>query len=146
MLSLIGLTEIGAVTLKRDRTAPGLARQEMARLLGDGHSVMDVLALVVSELVTNSVRHADSGSGRGWVTVQLDEGFGYLQVTVTDPGALFSAPHRIPFQARGSAAMAEDGRGLSLVNELTQGMWGSRLLPLSGHRAVWCLLDLESIG
>ena len=110
----------------------------MARILGSGHPSLPVLHLVISELVTNSLIHADIGRGRGWVDVQLEEGPGFLRVSVTDPGSLYSAPHRIPQPRPHENALAERGRGLSLVHTLCAGKWGTHLLPGSGYRTVWC--------
>lgn len=77
-------------------------------------SLSDAAALLVSELVTNGVRHAGTGMR---VTVSRI-GEGRVRVAVTDhaPG--------VDVQLRRSDSEAEGGRGLFLVEHLSAG-WGS---------------------
>ena len=44
------------------------------------------LALAANELVTNSLKHAASDGGRGWVRVGLRGGGGWGELRVTDDG------------------------------------------------------------
>ena len=68
-----------------------------------------MLALVASELATNSVRH---GGGTGTVAMWLDKGAAVLQFT--DSGTLLD-----PLTGRLSPPLdSEGGRGLYLVNQL----------------------------
>ncbi|MGN9783304.1 ATP-binding protein [Nonomuraea sp. ZG12] len=142
VISRTGLTELGEAKLVRDAQAPRLARETVTAWIGRSHPVRDVLVLVASEMVTNAVRHADTGCDRRWVLVHLSQGIDFLRLTVTDPGSLFSAPHRIPAQEQLSDK-AEGGRGLAIVAELSRERWGSQLLPPSMHRVVWCDVDVE---
>lgn len=100
----------------------------------------DSVELVVSELVTNAVRHSASGGkcGRVRVTVETLPGQIVL-VSVTDdgprPGRATSLP-RIPEQADDLRVC---GRGLHLVDELSEKWWwtGCAGSPLT----VWALMD-----
>jgi two-component sensor histidine kinase len=108
--------------LPRDDRAPGVARRAMDRLPStfDGETVEDV-RLLLSELVTNSVRH---GSG-DTVTVLLDaEMPGALRCEVIDDGHGF-----VPRARRGDST---GGWGLELVERLATS-WGVR----EGSTHVW---------
>jgi anti-sigma regulatory factor (Ser/Thr protein kinase) len=96
---------------------------------------IDVAELVVSELVTNSLRHgllsAQWMPGEhpiGLTIVRLEP---YLMCMVTDPG--LTCPIRID-----SCASAESGRGLQVV-EACSVRWGWE--PMAGDgKVVWALL------
>jgi anti-sigma regulatory factor (Ser/Thr protein kinase) len=96
---------------------------------------IDVAELVVSELVTNSLRHgllsAQWMPGEhpiGLTMLRLDP---YLMCMVTDPGG--SCPVRID-----SCASAESGRGLQVVESCSV-RWGWE--PIAGAgKVVWALL------
>lgn len=82
--------------------------------------------LVLSELVTNAVRHANTPME---VTLTLRRP--YLHVAVADG-------NRDPLQsARRPPSTAEGGRGLLLVREMAQ-RWG--WLPAGSGKVVWALL------
>lgn len=76
----------------------------------------DSAALVVSELVTNSVRHAKVPRGRLIRTRFERLGTG-IRIEVHD------APGIRP-ELRSAAPDAESGRGLALVDVITSGQWG----------------------
>ncbi|MBB5076307.1 ATP-binding protein [Nonomuraea endophytica] len=110
--------------------------------------------LAASELVTNSVRYADTsrtcgndegdGDGEGGqcsITLKLCQGADYLRLGVTDPGSSCSKPSAIPLQA--PSLSAERGRGLAIVQALSRNRWGSFRLPSTGGRVVWCHLNLD---
>ena len=122
-----------------DRRTPAAARR-LVRCLDDVVSPddLDNLELLVTELVTNAVRHAGL-SEEGWVSVELVVGLGAIHVEVCDPGHGFDpaggAPSS-PGQARGS------GWGLFLVEQLAS-RWGVQLddctrvwFDLTSERAV----------
>ena len=62
------------------------ARQIARQLLGDEHPATETAMLLVSELVTNSVMHSQSGEPGGTVTVALCPGPAGILVQVCDDG------------------------------------------------------------
>ena len=82
------------------------------------HAELENVELLVTELVTNAIRHAGLGTA-GWVGVELVVTPDVVRVEVADPGRGFD-PHVLPGAAgeeRGS------GWGLFLVDQLSQ-RWG----------------------
>lgn len=145
--SLAGTASLGlpatleSVRSARDFTSLTLRRWQLGELY-------DAVTLVVSELVTNALRHGmrmatagvpgetgladvgERGEVRGTVQLELLRSTRRLVCAVHDPGT--SAPH----QATADAS-AESGRGLHLVECFSDG-WGWR--PMSGGRhgkVVW---------
>ena len=86
---------------------------------------VDTAVLLVSELVTNAIRHAN---GPHALVVSFREDA--VELSVED------ADHREP-AARPTAATDEHGRGLVLVNALSDD-WGVR--PLPGGKDTWFVL------
>ena len=84
----------------------------------------DDVVLVLTEMVTNSVRH-----GSAPVTVDLVESAQALMLGVSDG----SSDRPVRPTAR---TAAEGGRGLSIVDTLTS-RWGVWLNP-GGGKTVWC--------
>ncbi|MFJ9669298.1 ATP-binding protein [Streptomyces sp. MPA0124] len=111
------------------RTARSLVRHTLREWELD--SVVDVAALLVSELVTNALRHAT-----GPIGVRVVRGpagaAGILLVEVSDP---------LPDPPRERVARPddEDGRGLQLVASATR-RWGTR--PGEAGKTVWFELAL----
>ncbi|MEU6709651.1 ATP-binding protein [Streptomyces wuyuanensis] len=109
-------------------TAPARARHDVQlslRAWGLDHLVDDA-RLIVSELVTNAIRHTRTGA----VGVSVTRLSGHVRIVVTDDSS--TLPARVP-----PAADAEAGRGLQLVDQLAT-RWGSQPLP-TGKR-VWAEL------
>jgi anti-sigma regulatory factor (Ser/Thr protein kinase) len=105
------------------------AREVTARLLarwGCAGGCVDDAVLVVSEMVTNAVRH-----GRGRVRLRLHWADGHLRVEVRDASARL--PKLLP-----PSPTAERGRGLRIVSRLAS-RWGSA--RLRDGKVVW--VDLE---
>lgn len=105
------------------RTARGAVRKQLHGW--DLDSVGDLAALLVSELVTNSLRHATGPIGVRLVRpAELDD---VLLVEVSDP---------LPDPPRERAARPEDesGRGLQLVADSSR-RWGTR--PGDSGKTVW---------
>lgn len=90
----------------------------------------DDMALVVSELFTNAVRHTDSE----WIDVVLRSNAHLLYVEVTDQGD----PSR-DVAARKADAEDEGGRGLMLVEHLAVS-WGAGR-QRGGGNTVWAILS-----
>lgn len=103
-------------------TAAGTARHRLSTFLGEQHlaqPVVDAALVVISELVTNAVRHATPrGDGDLGVSWALDDGD--LMLAVEDGGS-----SRVP-QVMAAGAGDEGGRGLSIVSVLTRRWWVER--------------------
>jgi anti-sigma regulatory factor (Ser/Thr protein kinase) len=119
------------------RSAPLRARRSVLLQLG-GQLAEDraqALALIVSELVTNSVRHASVGPLQS-VTVECTTLPDRLRVTVTDPGSDIE-PH-----LRSPDHVASGGYGLTVVDSLSSA-WGV-MRGRAGTTSVWCELPLDT--
>jgi anti-sigma regulatory factor (Ser/Thr protein kinase) len=95
----------------------GRAREFVMTSLGASHPCAEMLQLIVSELVTNSIVHTRSGRDGGTVTVELTSDGGRVRVEVTDDGG-----PELP-RVRPVDVGAESGRGLQLVDALADA-WG----------------------
>src|SRR5262249_44534136 len=105
------------LSLPVDASTPGVARTAVeegglsvpARVLPD-------LQLLVSELVTNSVRHADLTPGQR-IELRVQVAPGSVRVEVEDPGSGFTP------RPRASGERRDDGWGLYLVEHIAD-RWG----------------------
>jgi anti-sigma regulatory factor (Ser/Thr protein kinase) len=122
------------VNLGRRPGSPAEARRALAELadhLSD-RRLADA-RLMVSELVTNALRHAALGETDVIVLVlQADDRT--LRIEVRDPGPGFELTEPAPDPSRSS------GWGLYLVRELAD-RWG---VERGGHTCVWFELDREA--
>ena len=118
-----------------DVQAPGAARVVVADCLGDrvAASVFHDAQLLVSELVTNSVRHSGVPAGSE-VIVSVDLTPGMVRVDVEDPGHAGTVALRAPEVGSGG------GYGLNLVQALSE-RWGMERVAEGGTR-VWAQLAL----
>ena len=119
------------VRLRPAMGAPGDARralEDLARHVTP--AVLDDIRLLVSELVTNSVRHA-SLSDQEWVKVLVDISGVTVRVEVIDPGPGFrpNVPRPTIYQ--------ESGWGLYLVEQVAD-RWG---VVDDGTTHVWFEID-----
>ncbi|MFD0317095.1 ATP-binding protein [Streptomyces flavalbus] len=116
-------------TFPADPGAVRAARGEVRRQLHgwDLDRVGDLAALLVSELVTNALRHATGPIGVRLVRPDTAAGDGVLLVEVSDP---------LPDPPRERVARPDDesGRGLQLVASTTR-RWGTR--PGETGKTVW---------
>ena len=115
------------------KAARGFTR---ATLLDWGMSALtDVAELVVSELVTNALRHGIPAAGEPGETpvvrLRLLAQEPFVMCMVTDPA------RTVPV-LRGADLAAESGRGLTVV-EACSVRWGWHLLD-EGGKVVWALL------
>jgi anti-sigma regulatory factor (Ser/Thr protein kinase) len=116
--------------------APSRARRlVLSRLDGEiGPTTASDVALVVSELVTNSVVHADVGP-RKTLTVELVRLDDRVRITVIDPGSRVEPRVLPPDDER------LGGFGLFLVRKLSDG-WGVGRDRI-GRSRVWCDILLD---
>lgn len=121
-----------------DPRAPQLARRFVRCLDGAlTPQAFENLELLVTELVTNSIRHGGLAE-TGWITLQLELLPAAVRVEVRDPGRGFDPAHRpAPSgQVRGS------GWGLYLVERLAR-RWG---VHHDGETRVWFELPTAGPG
>ncbi|GAA3087781.1 ATP-binding protein [Streptosporangium carneum] len=126
--------KLGEVFLVSSQESVRRARGEVRGLLGTDHPLLEDVVQVVSELVANAVEHADRRWQGDMVGLALMETPDLVYVEVSDPGSLFSAPY-IPEE---EVSMAENGRGLLIVNRICGGRWGTRRRSERLGRTVWC--------
>jgi serine/threonine-protein kinase RsbW len=131
----LGLAQVGAATVPSGPEAPLLARTGVSRWLKDvAHAEMSGDAgLLVSELVTNSVRHAGQPAGAP-VDVRATAHDGIVRVEVQDHG-------HGPVRARDPGSQ-HGGFGLRLV-ELIAARWG---VSHEHGTCVWFELAASSPG
>jgi stearoyl-CoA desaturase (delta-9 desaturase) len=125
------------VRLRGGPTAPLRARRSvLPRLKGElTETAAADLALIVSELVTNSVMHANVGPDQT-LTVECAPLPDRLRLTVTDPGARLE-PH-----LRRADDNVSGGHGLAIVASLSLA-WGV-VRDGVGTTSVWCELPLDT--
>lgn len=99
--------------------APRISRSFLNGLKPDLGPLFDDVLLVVSELVTNSVRHGD---GTKEVDVRVEANEGRIRLEVTDEGPCFDKD-----------APRGNGRGLYIIDRVSD-RWG---IDCEGHCTVW---------
>jgi anti-sigma regulatory factor (Ser/Thr protein kinase) len=130
--------DVGAVehraTFELIPEAPSQARAVVTDELGRSvhPQVLEDATLLVSELITNAVRHAPRG-GSPEVELRLKIDDDRIRVVVSDPGAGFVATPRLPTAAEGS------GWGLYLVDRIAD-RWG---IITKDRNEVWFELDAQ---
>ena len=120
------------VTLPVNRLAAGLARRATHDALvawGLDH-VEETAVLLVSELVSNAVRHADTGPV---LELGLETCGPWLRIEVLDADPQLPLP-------RTPAALDESGFGFVLIEALAD-KWGVR--ATTAGKAVWVELDIS---
>lgn len=116
--------------LEPDARAPAEARATVSRLEGVPQGPMDDLLLLVSELVSNAVRHGASGGDSSiCLTATVKDREVIVSVTDGGPGL-----HVVPRDA----GTTLEGFGLRLLNRLADD-WGWEAEPRS---RVWFRLSL----
>lgn len=122
--------------MRADLAAPAQARDALSELPVHERA-RERLALVVSELVTNSLRHAGLSAGDP-IELELAVEDGRVRVSVRDGGPGFdhiAVAHR--------ADPASFGFGLKIIAAIAED-WGVDLEP--GGCTVWCALDAHEIA
>ena len=112
------------------RSAKQARRFVAARLSGHHPDLVEAATLMVSELVTNSIRHAT-----GPVAITLEVTADRLRIDVSDPGP--GTP-----SVRSPAPGENSGRGLRIIAELADD-WGLTSNPETGNN-VWFVLQLDT--
>ena len=118
-----------ALDLPAEPASAAAARRAVEGGLGLEGEVLDTVKLLVSELVTNSVRHAGLPATAA-IELRVRADAGQVRVEVTDAGRGFDPLER--------PEPSEDGGwGLRLVESLAD-RWGVERAPAA---RVWCELD-----
>lgn len=117
--------------LPPDARAAGLARRAVGEVPGIDDEVVGDLRLLVTELVTNSVRHADGGNGDRLILRIYPGATVRVEVWDAGPGFAPSSPGR-------PTASATSGWGLFLVDCLSA-RWG---VEVTRGTCVWAEIDL----
>ena len=116
-----------AVTLPATVHAPAQARRHLQDVGGAWpERVLDAALLVVSEAVTNALRH-----GSGAIELCVAVGDGRIRLEVSDEGG--GLPRRRP---TADDDLGEGGRGLYLLDALTTG-WGTEHRTDRPGKTVW---------
>jgi two-component sensor histidine kinase len=114
-----------------DTTAPREARDFLTAVCAgwNAHGFIEVGGLVLSELVSNAVRHVG-----GFLEISLQLAGDRLTIEVRDEGD--GVPAVVPVARR-----TVGGNGLDIVSRLAE-TWGVTLNP-DGGKTVWCVLAPE---
>jgi anti-sigma regulatory factor (Ser/Thr protein kinase) len=118
------------LSLRPGREAGAEARHALDRLAGAmPDEELDTLRLLVTELITNAVRHAGTPQ---WIELDIELYSNAIRVQVTDRGPGFTPPETpAPHRDR------PGGWGLCLVDHLSD-RWG---VLLDGATSVWFEVD-----
>jgi two-component sensor histidine kinase len=116
------------IRLVSDTTAPRRARDFLRETCAawDAARFAEIGGLLLSELVSNAVRHADGG-----IEVSLELADGRLLIQVRDDGDGVPAVVAPALRTIG-------GNGLDIVSRLAES-WGVTPLP-GGGKNVWCVV------
>lgn len=117
-------------------TAGATARRSVEKVMAPTipPRLKDNLKLLLSELVTNSFRHAGIGGGE-WIDVYIHVFQKTVRVEVTDPGAGFEIERSMLLPHERT-----EGWGLMLVEKIAH-RWG---VVTDGHTKVWFELQSET--
>jgi anti-sigma regulatory factor (Ser/Thr protein kinase) len=121
------------LVLPSNDRAPGIARHEIARFAHGVELVdreCDAVRLLVSELVTNAVRHGGAHGGEK-IAVCVQSSNATIRIEVRDHGVGFDLPQPAPVPG------ADGGYGLLIVDRLCS-RWG---IEPDDESLVWCELD-----
>jgi anti-sigma regulatory factor (Ser/Thr protein kinase) len=128
-----------AIDLVRRSLAPDLHAPAAARRALDGvggqldEDVIERSALVVTEVVTNSVTHAGLTAAQP-IDLNIQLSPGCLRLDVTDEGTRSFDPVATP-----PGAGQDSGRGLWMIDQLSD-RWG---VAFTRSTHVWCEFDLD---
>ncbi|NJQ16685.1 ATP-binding protein [Streptomyces bohaiensis] len=132
-------TTTSTMSVPHGPSGVGAARRRLCRDLRDGgaaESVIDDAALVLSELLSNSCRHARALAHQEVHASWEQNDQGEVRISVTDGGGpTLPAPATPSVTARG-------GRGLAIIRSLARD-WGVRAESFPGPVTVWAVLGGE---
>lgn len=130
---------MNSILIAGGKGAPARARKHLlAQLEADvSSSRASDAALIVSELVTNSVIHAQVGPDQA-ILLELTALPDHLRIAVIDPGS-----HQEP-RILASDPDASGGFGLRLVHHMSSA-WGV-VRDAAGTTRVWCELPLDRVA
>ena len=115
--------------VRTGRDAPAAVRNALrdraAHLPGE---LRDDLMLLLTEVVTNAVRHSGAADGAP-IQIDMKQRADHVRIEVTDPGAGFDRPAQIVPDLETTG-----GLGLVLVDRLSRA-WGTRQTAAGSH--VW---------
>ena len=139
-------SQVHRTLLRTSPDTPHQARQIVriwsALDLGLKSDLLEDVLLVVSELVTNSLKHAHFTPGREWVQLSIDTDPACVRVTVTDPGHPTEYPQRRLADSRGLSGLIAGGRGLQIVDHICNGAWDTSLTE-SHERIVQARIPID---
>ena len=118
-----------SVTIAGRPERVAVARAFAAAVLGRQHPASETAVLLLSEMVTNSVRHSASGLPGRTVTVTVLSYGEVTRVQVTD-----RSDATVPALRTGVSGTEDGGRGLYLVDSLAA-RWGFD--PDGDHTTTW---------
>lgn len=123
------------VSFGLDAHAPAQARRHVAQVLRDDVAapVLDTAQLIVSELVTNSLRHGGAAAARAPVTVRIELAMSVIWLEVEDAGTGGAIARVAPDLDGGG------GFGLQLVQAVSR-RWGVEHTA-DGATRVWVQLS-----
>ncbi|AVH57643.1 MULTISPECIES: SpoIIE family protein phosphatase [Streptomyces] len=124
--------QVASWELPNEPAAVSIARQAAARQLSEWglEHLVTTVELIVSELVTNAIRHGEGPSRLRLIQHQV------LTCEVSDSNTSHPRP-------RHPRILDENGRGLFLVSQLSR-RWGSR--SVTDGKVVWAEQDLPSVA
>lgn len=123
---------VARVDLSGSPRSSGQARNATRQILNEWDvpaSAIDDALVVVSELVTNAIRHAGTSST---LEMELSHSREWLRVALRDGSSA-------PPMPRVADPTAEDGRGMAIMSALSD-RWG--IEPYDGGKRVWLEIDL----
>ena len=127
-------TDLVRLSLAPDLDAPAAARRALDGFGGQLEAdVIERSALVVSEVVTNSVTHAGLTAAQP-IDLNIQVFPGRLRIDVTDEGSRSFDPV-VALSHPGQ----DSGRGFWMVDQLTD-RWG---VDFTSSTRVWCEFDLD---
>lgn len=129
----VGAADVTSLDLRlpHGRSSARAARRAVDDLRsGLGEELLENIRLLVSELVTNSIRHARAGES-AWIHLRVEVRGDRVRVEVTDPGPGFDPVEPLP------SIYQDSGWGLYLVGQISD-RWG---VDRQGVTRVWFEID-----